>query len=69
MKYRLKAADGSPLDRTLADTWERVAKAVAAAEPKRSRARWAKAFGEAMADLGLPARRPHPGRRRHGPRS
>jgi len=41
MKYRLKAADGSALDRTLADTWERVAKAAAAAEPKRQRARWA----------------------------
>ena len=58
MKYRLKAPDGTPVDRTLADTWERVAKAVAAAEPKRSRARWAKAFSEAMADFAfLPAGR------------
>ena len=58
MKYRLEAADGSAVDQTLADTWQRVAKAVAAAEPKRSRARWAKAFGEAMADLAfLPAGR------------
>ena len=58
MKYRLKAADGSALDRTLADTWERVAKAAAAAEPKRLRAHWAKAFREAMADFAfMPAGR------------
>jgi ribonucleoside-diphosphate reductase alpha chain len=58
MKYRLKAADGSVLDHTLAETWERVAKAAAAAEPKRLRARWTKAFREAMADFAfLPAGR------------
>ena len=58
MKYRLTAADGSPVDRVLADTWERVAKAVAEAEPKRGRARWAKAFKEAMVDFAfLPAGR------------
>ncbi len=57
-KYRLAAPDGVPVDRTLADTWERVAQAVAAAEPKRSRARWAKAFNQAMADFAfLPAGR------------
>jgi ribonucleoside-diphosphate reductase alpha chain len=50
--------DGSAVDRTLSDTWERVARAVAAAEPKRVRARWTKAFGEAMADFAfLPAGR------------
>src|SRR5262245_403437 len=58
MKYRLKAADGSPVDLTLVDTWERLANAVSTAEPKRSRPRWARAFGEAMADLAfLPAGR------------
>ena len=58
MKYRLTGPDGAPVDRTLADTWERVAQAVAAAEPKRLRARWAKAFNEAMADFAfLPAGR------------
>ena len=31
MKYRLKAADGSALDRSIEDTWARVAKAAAAA--------------------------------------
>src|SRR5256885_4088807 len=58
MKYRLKAADGSVLDHSIADTWARVAKAAAAAEPKRTRARWAKAFAAAMADFAfLPAGR------------
>ena len=58
MKYRLTAPDGAPVDRTLADTWERVAQAVASAEPKRARARWAKAFNKAMADFAfLPAGR------------
>jgi ribonucleoside-diphosphate reductase alpha chain len=58
MKYRLKAADGSPLDAGIADTWARVANAAATAEPKRGRARWAKAFREAMADFAfLPAGR------------
>ncbi|HJU32689.1 MAG TPA: adenosylcobalamin-dependent ribonucleoside-diphosphate reductase, partial [Hyphomicrobiaceae bacterium] len=58
MKYRLKAADGSPLDHTIADTWSRVARAVAAAEPKRVRERWSGRFADAMADLAfLPAGR------------
>jgi ribonucleoside-diphosphate reductase alpha chain len=58
MKYRLKAADGTPLDVTLGDTWARVAKAVAAAEPKRVRKLWADRFAEALADFAfLPAGR------------
>jgi ribonucleoside-diphosphate reductase alpha chain len=58
MKYRLKAADGTPLDHDIADTWARVAKAVAAAERKRGRARWAKEFAAALADFAfLPAGR------------
>jgi ribonucleoside-diphosphate reductase alpha chain len=32
MKYRLKQADGTPVDRDLADTWARVALAAAQAE-------------------------------------
>ncbi|HEX5959176.1 MAG TPA: ribonucleotide reductase N-terminal alpha domain-containing protein, partial [Hyphomicrobiaceae bacterium] len=57
-KYRLKAADGSPVDATLADTWQRVASAIAAAEPDAVRARWTATFAEAMADLAfLPAGR------------
>jgi ribonucleoside-diphosphate reductase alpha chain len=58
VKYRLKGADGTPVDRTLADTWERVARAAAAAEPKRQRERWATRFAEAMAGFAfLPAGR------------
>jgi ribonucleoside-diphosphate reductase alpha chain len=58
MKYRLRTPDGSAVDRELADTWERVAKAVAAAEPERERARWTRAFADAMGDLSfLPAGR------------
>jgi ribonucleoside-diphosphate reductase alpha chain len=58
MKYRLKAADGTALDHGIADTWARVARAVAAAEPKRVRARWAKEFAAALADFAfLPAGR------------
>src|SRR5262249_17893903 len=58
MKYRLSGADGSPLDATIADTWARVAKAVAAAEPKGTRKLWADRFGRALADFAfLPAGR------------
>jgi ribonucleoside-diphosphate reductase alpha chain len=57
-KYRLKAADGAPVDRVLADTWARVANAIAAAEPEATRARWAAAFAGALADFAfLPAGR------------
>src|SRR5262249_5540313 len=58
MKYRLRAADGTRIDRTVEDTWARVARAAAAAEPQRQRARWQRRFGEAMADFAfLPAGR------------
>jgi ribonucleoside-diphosphate reductase alpha chain len=58
MKYRLKANDGSPIDSTLSDTWQRVARAVAAAEPKSARAEWAKRFAQAMEEFAfLPAGR------------
>jgi ribonucleoside-diphosphate reductase alpha chain len=57
-KYRLKAADGAAVDRTLADTWTRVADAIAAAEPEATRAAWADAFVGALADFAfLPAGR------------
>jgi ribonucleoside-diphosphate reductase alpha chain len=57
-KYRLKTAAGAPVDLTLADTWRRVARAIAAVEPEADRERWAKAFADAMADLSfLPAGR------------
>jgi len=57
-KYRLKTADGIPVDRALADTWARVANAIAAAEPEAMRGRWAEAFAGALADFAfLPAGR------------
>jgi ribonucleoside-diphosphate reductase alpha chain len=57
-KYRLKGEDGSPRDRTIEDTWRRVARAVAAAEPKQLRGTWEARFAEAMADFTfLPAGR------------
>ena len=57
-KYRLKTAEGVPLDGTLADTWRRVAGAIAAAEPEATRERWASTFAATMADLTfLPAGR------------
>ena len=46
MKYRLKAADGTPADGTIEDTWRRVARALAAVE--REPARWEPDFYEAL---------------------
>jgi ribonucleoside-diphosphate reductase alpha chain len=57
-KYRLKTPEGDPIDGTLADTWRRVAGAIAATEPEAARERWAATFADAMADLAfLPAGR------------
>lgn len=58
MKYRLKAAGGSPVDQSVEDTWWRVARAVAAAEEAGSQSRWAEAFFGVLADYRfLPAGR------------
>jgi ribonucleoside-diphosphate reductase alpha chain len=60
LKYRLKDADGAPVDSTLDDTFWRVARAAAAVEKggKRVREQWSKRFHDAIADLGfLPAGR------------
>jgi ribonucleoside-diphosphate reductase alpha chain len=58
MKYRLKAADGTARERTLADTWARVAGAAAKAEAKATRSLWRERFAQAMADFAfLPAGR------------
>jgi ribonucleoside-diphosphate reductase alpha chain len=48
MKYRFKAADGTPIDRTVEDTWARVALAAAQAEPEDQRRAWALSFAEAL---------------------
>jgi ribonucleoside-diphosphate reductase alpha chain len=56
MKYRLKAVDGRPVDKTVEDTWRRVARALA--EPEKDQDLWAERFYEAMADFRfLPAGR------------
>jgi ribonucleoside-diphosphate reductase alpha chain len=56
MKYRFKSADGTAIDRTVADTWARVAKALAAQE--KAPATWAPRFERAMTDFAfLPAGR------------
>lgn len=56
MKYRLKKADGTPLDKTVEDTWRRIARALAEgeAEPKV----WESRFYAALEDFKfLPAGR------------
>jgi ribonucleoside-diphosphate reductase alpha chain len=56
MKYRLKGPSGEPVDRTIEDTWRRVAEACAA--PEKDPARWAERFAAAMSDFRfLPAGR------------
>jgi ribonucleoside-diphosphate reductase alpha chain len=55
-KYRLKTADGIPVDLTIEDTWRRVARALAVAEANP--AEWEQPFYEALADFRfLPAGR------------
>jgi ribonucleoside-diphosphate reductase alpha chain len=56
MKYRLKGPGGEALDRTIEDSWRRVARALA--EPEQDKAHWTERFYEAMADFRfLPAGR------------
>ena len=56
MKYRLKGADGAPVDKTVEDTWRRVARALA--EPEDEADVWAERFYGAMEDFRfLPAGR------------
>jgi ribonucleoside-diphosphate reductase alpha chain len=58
MKYRLKSADGAPIDATPDESWWRVAKAVAAAEPEEKRKEWAETFHGILAGYRyLPAGR------------
>lgn len=47
MKYRLRRMDGEVSDKTIPDTWTRVAKAIATAEPEESRGHWEGRFREA----------------------
>jgi ribonucleoside-diphosphate reductase alpha chain len=58
MKYRFKAADGTPLDRTVADSWARVAASLSLAEVPERRIAVAQSFATALKDYKfLPAGR------------
>jgi len=48
MKYRLKDAAGGAVDKTIDDTWRRVAAALAKAEAPTERAAWAQRFHDAL---------------------
>jgi len=56
MKYRLKDADGTPIDATIEDTWARIAKSLASVEKAPSD--WEPKFYKALEDFRyLPAGR------------
>jgi ribonucleoside-diphosphate reductase alpha chain len=56
MKYRFKQADGTPIDRTVEDSWRRVARALAGVEAEPDR--WEERFYAALEDFRfLPAGR------------
>ena len=56
MKYRLKEADGTPVDQTVEDSWRRIARALAA--PEEQPGAWEDAFFAALEDFKfLPAGR------------
>ena len=56
MKYRFKAIDGTPVDKTMPDTFKRIA--VALADPEKDQDHWREVFFEAMSDFKfLPAGR------------
>jgi ribonucleoside-diphosphate reductase alpha chain len=58
MKYRLKGPDGVVSDKTVDDSWRRVAGALAQAEAPAERAQWTQNFYEALSDYKfLPAGR------------
>jgi len=56
MKYRFKTPEGEPVDKTIQDTWRRIAKSLATVE--KEPARWEEAFYGALEDFQfLPAGR------------
>ena len=46
MKYRLKSADGAPVDKSIDDSWRRVADSLA--QPEKERDYWAERFYQAL---------------------
>ena len=63
MKYRLKGPDGAPVDKTIEDSWRRVAAALAEAETPETRADWADGLLRRPLRLQVSAGRPDPGGR------
>ncbi|MCB2116743.1 MAG: hypothetical protein KDE00_10710, partial [Rhodobacteraceae bacterium] len=49
MKYRFKAADGTPIDGTVEDSWRRIARALASVE--KDPAAWEERFYSALEDF------------------
>jgi len=56
-KYRLKDKKGDPVDGSLADTWKRVARALASVEEKGKQDYWHNRFTWALANGAIPAGR------------
>jgi ribonucleoside-diphosphate reductase alpha chain len=56
-KYRLTAKDGSPVDKTMDDTYKRVARALADVEGEQSREQWYESFLWALRHGAIPAGR------------
>ena len=58
MKYRLKGAGGVAVDKTIDDSWRRIASALAEAEPIEAREKWTEKFFDALSGFEfLPAGR------------
>src|SRR5204862_4687942 len=68
-KYRLTAKDGAPIDKTMDDTYQRVARALAAAEKDEVREHWYARFLWALRRGAIPAGRviSHAGALEHKP--
>jgi ribonucleoside-diphosphate reductase alpha chain len=56
-KYRLTSKDGSPIDKTMDDTYKRVARALADVESEPSREQWYESFLWALRQGAIPAGR------------
>ena len=56
-KYRLTAKDGTPIDKTMDDTYKRVARALADVEPEDMREQWYEKFLWALRRGSIPAGR------------
>jgi len=56
-KYRLIAKDGSPIDHSMDDTYERVARALADVETEDRREQWYESFLWALRHGAIPAGR------------